>query len=79
MMLKNKVAVVTGSSKRTGKAIALALAENGADVVIHYNKSKNEAEKVVKKIRSFGRKSTSVSANLTKPKEIKSMFNQIYN
>ncbi len=78
-MLKNKLAVVTGSAKRTGKAIALALAENGADVVVHYRSSKEEADKAVKKIESMGRKSISVRADLTNPKEVEAMFKQVYN
>ena len=52
-MLTNKVALVTGSSKRIGKAIAIALAKEGADVVIHYNNSKKEAEAVKKKIKKL--------------------------
>ena len=39
MNLKNKVALITGSAKRVGKAMALGLAKNGADIIIHYGSS----------------------------------------
>jgi len=76
-MLDGKIALVTGSSKRLGKAIALALAENGADVVVHYNKSRKEAENVKREIESFGRRSMSIKADLRNIKEIEQMFKAI--
>ncbi|HLC50668.1 MAG TPA: SDR family oxidoreductase [Candidatus Nanoarchaeia archaeon] len=76
-MLTNKVALVTGSSKRIGKAIAIALAKEGADVVIHYNNSKKEAEAVKKEIEKLGRQSIIVKADLTNPKEVEAMFKDI--
>jgi len=79
MILKNKTALVTGSGKRTGKAIALALAKNGANVVIHYHGSKEAANKVVSKIRSMGRQSIAIKANLMNPSEIEDMFKQVHN
>ena len=44
--LSGKVALVTGSSRGLGKGVALVLAEKGADVVINYNSSRDEAEEV---------------------------------
>ena len=44
MELKGKVALVTGAGRRVGRAIAIALAERGATVAIHYNRSRAEAE-----------------------------------
>lgn len=76
-MLEGKVALVTGSPKRTGKAIALALAKNGADVVIHYNKSRKEAESVKKEIEALGRNSMIVEADLRNPKEAESMLKTV--
>ena len=52
MRLKNKVAVVTGSSRGLGAAIAEAYAKEGADVVITYNTSKEEAFKVAERTGS---------------------------
>ena len=45
MNLKNKTALITGSGIRLGKAIALALADRGVNLAIHYNSSKNRPKK----------------------------------
>ena len=52
--LTGKVALVTGSSRGLGKGVALVLAEKGADVVVNYNSSRDEAEDVCKAVREFG-------------------------
>mgnify|MGYP002624608657 CR=1 FL=1 len=62
--LKDKVAIVTGGSRGIGKAISLALAEAGADVVVNYSRSDKEADKVKKEIEKMGRKSITVRANV---------------
>ncbi len=54
MYLTNKVALITGSAKRTGKTIALEIAKAGADVWIHYRSSKEEAEETLKQVKSLG-------------------------
>lgn len=71
------IALVTGSSRRLGKELALALAKNGADVVVHYNKSAKEADAVKNKIESLGRLSMAVKADLSKPLEVEDMFKKI--
>jgi len=48
MKIKGKNALITGGAKRIGKKIALSLAENGCNVIIHYNSSEEEAIKVKK-------------------------------
>jgi pteridine reductase len=54
--LKQKVALVTGAGRRVGRAIALAFAEHGASVAVHYRNSRAEAEAVVAEIaRNHGR------------------------
>lgn len=50
MKLKNKVALITGSSKGIGKAIALLFAKEGAKIIVNYNKSEKEAEEVAEKV-----------------------------
>ncbi|MCA9008010.1 MAG: SDR family NAD(P)-dependent oxidoreductase, partial [Planctomycetaceae bacterium] len=62
--LTGKKVLVTGSSSGIGKAIALELAQAGADVLIHYRKSQAAAEEVASQIRKLGRKSETLSADL---------------
>ena len=56
MKLENKVALVTGASRGIGRAIALALAKAGADVLVNYASSSAAAEEVVKEIEALGRR-----------------------
>jgi 3-oxoacyl-[acyl-carrier protein] reductase len=54
--LSGKTALVTGASRGIGRATALALAEQGAQVLVHFGRGANEAEAVVGEIRSHGGK-----------------------
>jgi NAD(P)-dependent dehydrogenase (short-subunit alcohol dehydrogenase family) len=67
--LTGRHALVTGSSRGIGAAIAVALAEAGADVVVNYVGSLDAALEVVKKIESLGRRSVAVEADLGAPDE----------
>jgi 3-oxoacyl-[acyl-carrier protein] reductase len=62
--LSGKVAIVTGGSRGIGKAISLALAEAGADILLNYSRSDKEADKVKKDIEKLGRKCVTVRANV---------------
>jgi pteridine reductase len=62
--LRGRTALVTGAAKRIGRAISLALAESGADVVVHYRASADEAEQLVREIESMGRRAWLVRADL---------------
>ena len=64
MLLKDKVAVVTGSSRGIGAATAIKLAEEGADVVINYNSDEESAQKTAEKVREFGRKALVIQGNV---------------
>ncbi len=74
--LSGKVALVTGAAKRLGRAVALRLAEEGADVVIHYRSSPAEAQSAVGEIEKIGRRSVAIAANLNTISEIKRLFDE---
>jgi pteridine reductase len=61
------VALVTGGAHRVGRQIAVALAESGYDLLIHYNRNKSEANKTVKQIAALGGRALAVQADLTDP------------
>jgi NAD(P)-dependent dehydrogenase (short-subunit alcohol dehydrogenase family) len=64
MKFLNKKALVTGASKGIGKAIVFQLAEEGAEVVIHYNKNRQEAENVANVIKNAGGNAHLLQADL---------------
>ncbi|MRG54843.1 SDR family oxidoreductase [Phyllobacterium sp. SYP-B3895] len=61
--LDNKVAFVTGGSRGIGAAIALKLAEDGADIALTYTSSAQKAEAVVNSIEALGRKAIAIKAD----------------
>ena len=63
--LLGKNALVTGAAKRLGRATAVALAEAGANVAVHFHASRSEAEDTVAAIHHLGREATAVSADLS--------------
>jgi NAD(P)-dependent dehydrogenase (short-subunit alcohol dehydrogenase family) len=71
-----RVALVTGAAKRIGRAVALRLANEGANVVIHYNRSKPEADEAAAEIVRLGQKSVALQADLCSLAEIKRLFHQ---
>jgi NAD(P)-dependent dehydrogenase (short-subunit alcohol dehydrogenase family) len=73
------LALVTGAARRLGREIALALAEKGYNIGLHYNTSRNEAEETAQKIEKIGRKVIFCQADLQDPLQINTMFQQIKN
>jgi NAD(P)-dependent dehydrogenase (short-subunit alcohol dehydrogenase family) len=67
MVQHNKTALVTGASRGIGRATALALAETGAHVLVHYGRSVQEAQSVVESIRSKGSRADAIGADLGTP------------
>src|SRR6202140_797546 len=65
--LQNKTALVTGPSRGIGRATAVALAEAGAHVLVHYGRSVQEAESLVAAIQSKGGRADAISADLGTP------------
>jgi 3-oxoacyl-[acyl-carrier protein] reductase len=74
--LQGKVAVITGSSKGIGAAIAERLATDGASVVVNYSRSAAPAEALVKRIKSNGGKALAVQADVSKSSEIAKLFSE---
>lgn len=72
--LTDKVALITGSSRGIGKACALRLAEAGADVVINFVTSGNEAEKVAEQITALGRCAACVRADVSQEEDVEEML-----
>ncbi len=68
--LKGKVALVTGASRGIGRAIAVALAESGADVAVTYRSSESAAREVCEHIRGLGRRAVPVRGDLGREAEV---------
>ena len=72
--LKDKVAVVTGASKGIGAGIAVALAAEGAAVVVNYASSREGADKVVAEITGGGGKAIAVQGDVSKQADVTRLF-----
>jgi enoyl-[acyl-carrier protein] reductase III len=77
--LKGKVALVTGGSRGIGRAIAVRLAEAGADVAINYLRQRTAAEETLTAIREAGGRALAIRANVGEHENIKSMIEEIKN
>jgi len=72
--LAGKTALVTGAAKRLGHAVALALAEEGANVIVHFSASAAEAQATAKAIRRLRRKAWTVRADLADPAQAEELL-----
>ena len=73
MRLANKVSLITGASRGIGRAIALAYAREGADVVVNYSSSVGAAEKVADEVRALGRRALVVQADVADKAAVEEM------
>lgn len=73
-MFKNKTVVVTGASRGIGRAVAIAFAKQGANLVLNYNSSEKSVEEVLQTIEAEGGKAVAVKANVSNSLEAKQLI-----
>jgi NAD(P)-dependent dehydrogenase (short-subunit alcohol dehydrogenase family) len=76
--LRGKTALVTGSARRVGRAIALELARQGMNLVIHHAHSEQDAETAALEVRALGVTAVVAQADLTKPEAIATLFDTVW-
>ncbi|MBL7560000.1 SDR family oxidoreductase [Olleya sp. YSTF-M6] len=76
MKLKNKVIIVTGSSRGIGKEVAIVLAKNGATVIVNYSNSEEEANNTVNTITNNGGLATTIQADVSNKDEVTKLFDK---
>ena len=74
MSLKGKTVLITGAAKRIGRSLSLAVAQAGADVIIHYGNSRSDAESAQMEIESLGRKAFLLQADLTDAEQVANLI-----
>jgi NAD(P)-dependent dehydrogenase (short-subunit alcohol dehydrogenase family) len=77
MALEGKYALITGSSRGIGRGIAVALAENGVKVAVHYFQNDSAAKQTLEQVRKRGSDGFLVQADVTQPKQITEMFRKL--
>ena len=77
-MLKGKTAIITGSGRGIGRAIALAMAEQGANIVVN-DVNMESADEVVAEIEAMGRQAIAVKADVTVEEQVKAMIETCIN
>ena len=79
MGLSGKVALITGSARGIGKAIALELANHGANIVINDILPKNEIDKTLEEVKQISNNAVGIRADITSVNEVKNMVKEIVN
>jgi pteridine reductase len=74
MSLKGKTVLITGAAKRIGRSLSLAVAQAGADVIIHYGNSRSDAESARMEIESLGRKAFLLQADLADAEQVANLM-----
>jgi 3-oxoacyl-[acyl-carrier protein] reductase len=76
MQIEGSKAIVTGGGRGIGRAISIALAEKGADVIVNYVSDERSAEETVSAIRKMGRKALAIRADVSKHSDCIKLFEQ---
>jgi glucose 1-dehydrogenase len=76
LKLKGKTALVTGSSQGIGEAVAIRLAEEGANVVVNYHSHAESAMHVVEAIKRLGRQCIALGANLAQIEDVRRLIEE---
>src|SRR3989344_2628850 len=76
MRFKNKVVLITGSSRGIGRATAIAFAKEGAKVIINYVKNKEAGEKTVGEIKNLGTEAIAIQADIASESDVKRMVEE---
>jgi 3-oxoacyl-[acyl-carrier protein] reductase/pteridine reductase len=74
---EGRVALVTGAATRIGRSVALRLARDGADVVVNYRASRDDAEAVVREISALGRRAVAIQADVSRRGDVQAMFAEV--
>ena len=77
MQLEGKIALITGAGHRLGKTIALALADQGCDLMIHFNQAQDAAAETAEQARAAGVRATLVQADLSLTEGVQKTFRAI--
>jgi enoyl-[acyl-carrier protein] reductase III len=77
MRFTDKIALITGSSRGIGRAIALRLASEGARIVVNYRRNAEQAETVVTEVRGVGSSAIAVQADMSNGDNVRAMFQQV--
>jgi 3-oxoacyl-[acyl-carrier protein] reductase len=72
--VNNKVALITGGGRRLGRQMALALASEGYDIIINYNRSRKMASRTVAEIQNKGVKALAIQGDISCKKDVENLF-----